>query len=343
MENTVAHFMDLPALNSLSLDGAGYDSTQYAELLDAVDVSFFQKMRPFVHRIFSRLKENYPALDPDILIQHLSKQTESLDATLFFPVPHMELKLSAEDQRTLKRDWPNHFHKKEEGYGEDLGFGCYHIYGSTFSGHPTRTTLGNTLRSIFYYEFILHKAGLKINKDGTSLYRMLVSGDDVVMWIPPEYTLDVEDSIRKHTISSKDSPVSLGLGQIVECWSIKPWWDIDFCSKNSYLIEGKIKLTRDIKKSITTKLDYDTESPVSFSTWLTAITCSLIIETPYESHRRYLKHRAESNGIQIPESFSWWDESKWSYPATFTLSTELEETTWSNWFGIDLTSCLEVS
>jgi hypothetical protein len=45
------------------------------------------------------------------------------------------------------------------------------IYGTVTSGHPTRTTFGNTLRVILYYSYLFEKAGIK-------RYRMYVGGDD---------------------------------------------------------------------------------------------------------------------------------------------------------------------
>ncbi len=45
------------------------------------------------------------------------------------------------------------------------------IYGTVSSGHPTRTTFGNTLRVIHYYKFILHEANI-------DKYHMYVGGDD---------------------------------------------------------------------------------------------------------------------------------------------------------------------
>jgi hypothetical protein len=36
------------------------------------------------------------------------------------------------------------------------------IRGTTFTGHPTRTTLGNTLRMMFYTQYIAEKSGVKI-------------------------------------------------------------------------------------------------------------------------------------------------------------------------------------
>lgn len=45
------------------------------------------------------------------------------------------------------------------------------IRGTVTSGHPTRTTFGNTLRVILFYKFMFMKAGIEH-------YRMYVGGDD---------------------------------------------------------------------------------------------------------------------------------------------------------------------
>lgn len=51
------------------------------------------------------------------------------------------------------------------------------IHGTVSSGHPTRTTFGNTLRVIHYYKFILNEANIKH-------YRMYVGGDDFFIMLP---------------------------------------------------------------------------------------------------------------------------------------------------------------
>lgn len=48
----------------------------------------------------------------------------------------------------------------------------FHIRGTTFSGHPTRTTLGNTLRTILYTKFYLREID----------HEVVVSGDDCVVF-----------------------------------------------------------------------------------------------------------------------------------------------------------------
>jgi hypothetical protein len=50
----------------------------------------------------------------------------------------------------------------------------YKVYGTVYSGDPTRTTFGNSLRVISYMEFILHCAGI-------TKYKVFVAGDDVLL------------------------------------------------------------------------------------------------------------------------------------------------------------------
>jgi len=48
------------------------------------------------------------------------------------------------------------------------------IQGTVFSGHPTRTTFGNTLRVIFYIRYALYLSGI-------TKYALFVCGDDVLL------------------------------------------------------------------------------------------------------------------------------------------------------------------
>jgi len=52
--------------------------------------------------------------------------------------------------------------------------------GTTFSGHPTRTTFGNTVRVMLYIAYVAHRAGIK------QIWKMkdfvfFVSGDDSII------------------------------------------------------------------------------------------------------------------------------------------------------------------
>lgn len=48
------------------------------------------------------------------------------------------------------------------------------LFGTVTSGHPTLTTLGNTLRVYLYNKFWMFKAGIDI-------YNLYVSGDDSLL------------------------------------------------------------------------------------------------------------------------------------------------------------------
>lgn len=50
------------------------------------------------------------------------------------------------------------------------------LNGTTFTGHPTRTTFGNTLRMLFYTRFILSKCSSR-------LAIALHAGDDVLAYL----------------------------------------------------------------------------------------------------------------------------------------------------------------
>lgn len=60
---------------------------------------------------------------------------------------------------------------------------CNVIKGTTFSGHPTKTTLGNTLRSICYAHYYLHCAGITKSWDRSDIF-VIAAGDDVVIFAP---------------------------------------------------------------------------------------------------------------------------------------------------------------
>jgi len=52
----------------------------------------------------------------------------------------------------------------------------YKVFGTVYSGDPTRTTFGNSLRVICYMEFILYMSGI-------IKYKIFVAGDDVLLMI----------------------------------------------------------------------------------------------------------------------------------------------------------------
>lgn len=96
--------------------------------------------------------------NPDI-VELLLKQATDVEVLAFFDLPGA----------------PVNFPKlSREFFGKTLP--CLSVRGTTYSGHPTRTTLGNTLRSIMYYKFVCLNAGIEP--------KLIAAGDDVCMWVP---------------------------------------------------------------------------------------------------------------------------------------------------------------
>jgi len=82
------------------------------------------------------------------------------------------------------------------------------IRGTVFSGHPTRTTFGNTLRVIFYLKYAFYLAGI-------TKYSLFVCGDDVLAMIEScELDKFYRNFYRVYCID-KSTPMH-GLGQVTK-------------------------------------------------------------------------------------------------------------------------------
>lgn len=102
--------------------------------------------------------------------------------------------------------------------------GSVNILGTTQSGSPHLTTLGNTIRVIKAIQFAMHKGGVP-----SSQYVLRVSGDDAVMWVSEEWVFRAHLGIKK-IFSLDNDPKIHGLGMVIEI-SENPAWRAEFCSK----------------------------------------------------------------------------------------------------------------
>lgn len=93
------------------------------------------------------------------------------DCEVFVPITGLNGNLSEKQ----KKKYRTIFRSRDE----DCVF-RYVLDGTTFSGHPTKTTLGNTLRSILYTSFFCKAAGVEC--------KFLAAGDDVTAWVRKEHT-----------------------------------------------------------------------------------------------------------------------------------------------------------
>lgn len=106
-----------------------------------------------------------------------------------------------EDISTFRRDWPH------EDLSEAMSkYIPIKLNGTTFSGHPTATTLGNTLRSICYVLFYLHMADIPVE-----CCKYFASGDDVNIFVSDKHFDLLVSTILKYTNRTNTSiPGTLG-------------------------------------------------------------------------------------------------------------------------------------
>jgi len=119
----------------VSTDFSSHDSNQHAEIIDGVDSALWRKLLPVI----------FPMLElPQRMFFMLLDSITGLNTKLLYKVSCF---------------------KKLRTY-----FSCL-LFGTVTSGHPTRTTFGNTLRVIMYYSFIFDELGI-------IHYSFFVGGDD---------------------------------------------------------------------------------------------------------------------------------------------------------------------
>jgi hypothetical protein len=93
----------------------------------------------------------------------------------------------------------------------------------------------------------------------------VAAGDDVCVWIPSSHRHCFERSVYEVCAKNKTTP-SHGLGQCVTDIFVREWWNIDFCSKWSFIDNsGKWILTRDWLKAVCTKQSYGGSNADIFS------------------------------------------------------------------------------
>jgi hypothetical protein len=121
------------------------------------------------------------------------------------------------------------------------------LTGTVFSGDPTATTLGNTLRSICYAKYYLHRAGLED-------VPTLCAGDDCIIFPKKGQEIEYHHAILDATSRAKDRASSVG--QCVTEAILSHYTDAEFCSKWFFSTGSDVILTRDYRKLLATKQYY---------------------------------------------------------------------------------------
>jgi hypothetical protein len=177
----------------LSIDGSAHDSHQHWKLIKIVDNKIFKLFSKQIRGWVS----GYNDVDADLITRWILWQATK-----------------SENSVRLRRKWA----------GKYRVIAKWKLKGTVFSGHPSRTTLGNTLRVIMYNRFYCHEAGLKKEE-----FHVAVSGDDAVIWVERNRVEQLKATIFR--LSSKVKTGNVGLGQCYKEIRQSEWHDIDFCSK----------------------------------------------------------------------------------------------------------------
>lgn len=146
---------------------------------------------------------------------------------------------------------------KHGGTNEEVAH--FKMQGTTFSGHPTLTTLGNTLRTIMYTKFAAFMSGIEMV--------CMVAGDDCAAFVHRDDAIPLRVAFETFIASPDKLAKTHGLGQVISSYFIREWWNIDFCSKFAIHAEGGkgfegLYLLRDPVKFIETKHFYNGKNVV---------------------------------------------------------------------------------
>lgn len=129
---------------SISFDGSSFDSNQHVENIRSVDgrigSSFINRLKGYVQRFGESL--GISRSEQDMIVSGVMNTIIDPNCTL--TTSSLDWKISQE----------------------------FYLSGTTFSGHPTWTTLGNTFRTYLYIEYML---------EGID-HEVIVAGDDSVIF-----------------------------------------------------------------------------------------------------------------------------------------------------------------
>lgn len=221
----------------VSSDGSSFDSHQHKEIMEIVDDKIWSLWASRIGEVCNRF---FP--HPEVMKRGLLWQAGQHDARLFLQLP--EWTLHCGDEFLANKEVRQFFPVSGSDWIE-VG-----ISGTTFSGQPVKTTLGNTLRSIAYHEYLCHVAGIADHEK-----YVIASGDDVCCWICSSKVDHYLEAVRTLTAINCDPRVH-GLGQCIKEVKVSEWWDMDFCSKLCHFENDKWTISRDGSKLWTEKMDY---------------------------------------------------------------------------------------
>jgi len=242
---------------AISIDGSAFDSSQFAILMNYVDDVFWIKMRPFIREIIRHNWEamhNVPANSIDVITERLMNALLQSKNIVFIHLPGVNApRWPTAIEKQFYRDVEQA--KKWKDRGPQVDWVYMELTGTTFSGHSTKTTLGNTLRTLCYSWYYIMRSGVAQEPWNSERVFSIASGDDCVIFVAPEYAQQVYDAIL--LLSTRNTqPQQVGLGQCIKEISIGKFYEMEFCSKWSHSHDGTLdswNMCRSIQKLMTTK------------------------------------------------------------------------------------------
>jgi len=217
-----------------------------------VDDGFWDNVHGVIESSLELGKELVPYLrhiDPTAIAKAINLNAKTTTNIMFAHVPEIN---GAPWPADITAAWLRD--QKHWEVDPHLNYIYFRVEGTTFSGHPTKTTLGNTLRSLCYAWWHLEECGVSEpwRKEKNDSCFAMAAGDDLVYWAHPKLAHRLADHIRSHCADRAGLEASIGLGQVIKSVEVKKWWEIDFCSKISICPSGELgdmRLYRCPKKS----------------------------------------------------------------------------------------------
>lgn len=226
----------------ISSDGSAFDSHQHHSLMDAIDTRIWETYRPRLLAALQQHPDEFPF--PETTLKGLMFQALQHDSTLLVDLPGWSKLV----------DKPYRANALAGKYLKGLkgrDFASIRIKGTTFSGQPVKTTLGNTARTKAYHEYACFKAGIPDEHKF-----VVASGDDACVWISRRYHAGYLEQIDLLTAKNTNRN-QRGLGQCIKEIKVSHCLDMDFCSKVCFGSSwSEWVLLRDAAKAWREKLSY---------------------------------------------------------------------------------------
>lgn len=242
--------LDFKRLKAVSFDGSGFDSNQHFDIQQIADIGLFNSFKPLISRFIYKYQNALCIQDAGVFLASLETSWTQLTFDWFLVIPGIEDYIdNSADNKAYNRFF---------GGRQQKSAIKFNLTGTTFSGHPTLTTLGNTFRSLTYMWYALWSKNIEEPWKPNHVAHCIAAGDDSVAFIHTDYVSLFVDTLKEHFAPNK-SEMFVGLGQCIDKHTIfvLDSFNFDFCSKWCFYNGKDWLVTRDYQKMLWNKQMYD--------------------------------------------------------------------------------------